>query len=101
MQLQHRKYRLKPGVFDEFVAVWTEQVVPMRGEFGFSVVGAWASREASTFVWIVGHDGDFAAAEEAYYASPERAAITPNPGDLIDHADVVMVDALASEAPRA
>lgn len=101
MQLQHRKYRLKPGAFDEFVAVWTEQVVPMRRQFGFEVVGAWTSREASTFVWIVEHDGDFAAAEAAYYASPERAMITPNPGDLIDHADVVMVDALTGEVPRA
>jgi hypothetical protein len=34
-------------------------------------------------VWAITHDGDFAAAEADYYASPERATVDPNPADNI------------------
>ena len=50
---------------------------------GFSVVGPWVEREASRFVWIIGYDGDIRAANDAYYASPERAAMDPDPARLI------------------
>jgi hypothetical protein len=42
------------------------------------VAGAWIAREENRFVSIIGHD-DFAAANDAYYASPERAAMDPDP----------------------
>jgi hypothetical protein len=53
--------------------------MPLRRQFGFEILAAWASNEDDTFVWVVGHDGDFAAADREYYASPERAAVDPDP----------------------
>jgi hypothetical protein len=70
---------------ETFVAVFTEQLVPLRKRFGFEVVGAWVLRDSNEFVWIVRHPEDFAAAETAYYAAPERAAVQPPPRTLLEH----------------
>jgi hypothetical protein len=37
--------------------------------------------ESSEFVWVIayGGEGTFAEADAAYYASPERAALDPDP----------------------
>lgn len=92
MAMQHRRYRLKPGVFDEFVDLFLTQVVPARERYGFRVVGAWASRDDGVFTWVVAHDGDFATADREYYDSPERAAISPNPSDLLEDVETTMVE---------
>jgi hypothetical protein len=79
MTTQVRVYRIKPGALAEFVKEWREQVVPLRRRFGFKVLEAWESVEADTFVWIIRHDADFASADRVYYASPDRAALNPDP----------------------
>jgi hypothetical protein len=77
--VQVRVYRIRPGALEEFEREWREKLVPLRRGFGFEVVDAWASDDGETFVWIISHDGDFAAADRAYYLSPERAALDPDP----------------------
>ncbi len=79
METQVRVYRIKPGKLDAFVEEWRKQVAPLRRRFGFEVLDAWASVEDDTFVWVIGHDGDFTAADREYYLSPERAALEPDP----------------------
>jgi len=79
METQVRVYRIKPGQLDAFVEEWREQMAPLRQRFGFEVVAAWASKEDDTFVWVLSHEGDFAAADREYYMSPERAALDPDP----------------------
>lgn len=53
--------------------------MPLRRRFGFKVLGAWESAETDTFVWIISHDADFISADRAYYESPDRAALRPDP----------------------
>jgi hypothetical protein len=84
MTTQVRVYRIKPGGLAAFVDEWREHIVPLRRRFGFEVVAAWASEEDDTFVWVIAHEGDFAAADRAYYSSPERAALDPDPARHID-----------------
>jgi hypothetical protein len=79
MEIQVRVYRIEEGKLDAFVDEWRRQIVPLRRAFGFEILGAWSSREDDTFVWVVGHAGDFAEADRAYYASAERAALHPDP----------------------
>jgi len=83
MEFQLRDYTIEEGRLDEFVREWQEHVLPLRVAMGFGVVGPWVVRDESRFVWIVGFDGDLAAANAAYYASPERAAIEPDPARLV------------------
>ena len=80
-------YRIAEGSMDEFVREWRERVVPLREAQGFRVVGAWTIPETSGFVWVISHDGDFEAADRAYYASDERAALDPDPARHIEEVD--------------
>jgi antibiotic biosynthesis monooxygenase (ABM) superfamily enzyme len=54
---------------------WWEKVRVLREGHGFRVVAAVIDSDSGVFTWIVEHDGDFIAAEQAMMASPERAAI--------------------------
>lgn len=83
MQTQVRVYQLQPGQLDTFVREWRERIVPLRRRFGFEVLSAWASVEDDTFVWVLAHEGSFAEADRAYYLSPERAALDPDPARLL------------------
>jgi hypothetical protein len=74
--VQLRRYRIEPGRMADFTA-WFPSVVPVREQFGFRAVFAYADSALDTFTWAVAHDGDeaeFLAAVERYDASPEKAA---------------------------
>jgi len=80
MPTQVRVYRMKPGELAVFVDEWLRQVVPLRRRFGFKIEHAWASEGDDVFVWVVSYLGDdWEAAERAYYDSPERRAMEPDP----------------------
>lgn len=91
--VQLRRYEIKLGEMDAFVAAWRD-VLAVRAQYGFTVVFAVIDREQNEFVWAVTHDGDFASAEQAYYRSPERAALPANPADHISVAHVELVEPL-------
>jgi hypothetical protein len=88
MQLYLRIYTIRPGEMDAWLEEWREHVVPLRQAVGFRVFGAWVSEQTDTFTWLIGYDGPegFEAANAAYYASPERTAVDPNPGRHIAEA---------------
>ena len=96
MELVLRIYTIKPGELDDWIAEWRAQVVPLRRKLGFDVLGAWVSDEESTFTWLLGYDGPdgLAAANAAYYDSPERAALDPDPACHIAEARQLPVRAL-------
>ena len=95
MDHQLRTYRLKPGRLDDFLELWRDHVVAAREAHGFEVVGAWVDRDGDEFTWVVRHTGPegFAAADERYYASPERAALPWDPKDAIASAELRMCEA--------
>ena len=69
---QLRRYEVIEGELDEFI-LWWQTIVQIREQYGFHVVFACVDAERSEFTWIVEHEGDFAAAEQSYLASPERS----------------------------
>lgn len=91
---QLRTYVVRDGEMDAFVAAWTGGVIPLRRQFGFSIDGAWLDRETGRFVWVVSHDSraSFEEAERAYYGSPERAAMDPDPGSFLASMETSMLD---------
>ena len=96
MELVLRIYTIKPGELEEWIAEWRSQVVPLRRRLGFDVLGAWVSDEESTFTWLLGYDGPggLEAANAAYYASADRAALDPDPARHIAEARQLPVRAL-------
>jgi NIPSNAP len=81
MEYRLRIYEVKEGEMREWIDEWSRLIRPLRQKLGFRVLGAWASEESNTFVWLLGHDGpeSYEAADAAYYAAPDRAAIEPDP----------------------
>jgi len=57
---------------------------PLRRKFGFEAT-AWTVPGEDTFVWLLTYTGagTFAEADAAYYASPERATLRPDPAEWI------------------
>jgi len=87
MATQLRDYRIRDGELDRFVEEWQTGVAPLRRARGFEIPGAWTIPEEGRFVWLLAHPGGwdaFAEADEAYYASPERASLDPDPARLIE-----------------
>lgn len=87
MATQLRDYRIRAGELDRFVEEWRTGVAPLRRARGFEIPSAWTIPEEDRFVWLLVHPGGwdaFAEADAAYYASPERTALDPDPARLID-----------------
>ena len=87
MATQLRDYRIRAGELDRFIEEWRTGVAPLRRARGFEIPGAWTIPDEDRFVWLLVHPGDwdaFEAADAAYYASPERASLDPDPARLIE-----------------
>jgi hypothetical protein len=95
MRYQLRLYRIREGELDAWLAEWREHVLPLRRAQGFEVLGPWVVRDEDRFVWILGHE-DFDVANEAYYASPERLALHPDPARHIAEAQTWLMDPVAT-----
>ncbi len=86
MITQLRTYTIHPGVMDQWVIEWKEQVKPLREKLGFEIQGAWTVSETSQFVWIMAYSGPkkWEDLDAAYFTAPERKAMDPNPARLIE-----------------
>jgi hypothetical protein len=87
MATQLRDYRISNGSLHQFVEDWRTRIVPIRVGLGFTIERAWTVEDESRFVWLLSHAGgwpEFEEADRAYHASPERAALDPDPARLIE-----------------
>jgi hypothetical protein len=94
MQDQLRIYTIKPGEMGEWLDEWRRLVAPLREELGFHVLGAWTIESENRFVWILRYDGpkSWKEADDAYYASPERTRMQPDPARHIAKAESWMLE---------
>lgn len=86
MATQLRDYRIVTGELERFVEEWRTQLAPLRRSLGFEIPGAWMVTEEQRFIWLLRHPAGweaFDAADQAYFASPERASFDPDPARLI------------------
>ena len=79
-----------------WIAAWRSQVVPLREEAGFRLIGAWVDAQEDRFVWLLGYSGPdgFQAADDRYYASQQRRDLQPDPSAFVEEARQTMVDAV-------
>jgi hypothetical protein len=97
MRYQLRLYRVKEGELDDWIAEWRDHVLPLRRAHGFEVLGPWIVRGENRFVWIVGHE-DFEAADEAYYKSPDRRAVEPDPVRHLAETQAWLMDPIRTDS---
>jgi len=93
MITQLRIYTINRGQLEEFVEVWRKGVVPLRRSQGFQVLSSWIVPETNQFVWVLGYDGPMSWEDKdrAYYDSPERRAMDPDPGRWIARTELFFV----------
>ena len=93
---QLRSYMIKAGELDAFAQLWSKTVRPLRKKMGFVIEGAWKIPSEERFVWVVAYDGpdDWEAANRAYYDSPERKAMDPDPASFIVAQRTVFIDSV-------
>ncbi|AVB21033.1 MULTISPECIES: hypothetical protein [Pseudomonas syringae group] len=70
---QLRRYQIEDGQMEVFLVYW-HKLIAQRQKFGFRVLFAYVDEAHNELVWAVEHDGDFKAAEAAYFHSGERVA---------------------------
>ncbi|MFW2341012.1 MAG: hypothetical protein ACN4GK_13245 [Acidimicrobiia bacterium] len=94
-EYQLRQYVVEDGKWDEFLGIFPE-VVQVRKEVGFDVVGVWTVQDERRFIWIVStdHPDGIEGASEVYYHSPGRKAITPEPATLLSEISTTTMAAL-------
>ena len=82
---QLRSYLIKAGQLDTFVELWSKSVRPLRAKKGFVIEGAWKIPSEDRFIWVVSYAGadGWEAANAAYYGSPERKGMDPDPATFI------------------
>ena len=90
LRYQLRDYVVKPGAMTEWLREWRAQIVPLRRQHGFQVVGAWTSGD-HRFIWILAHER-FEDADRDYYESPTRAALSPDPARHLDTTTTLMME---------
>lgn len=97
---QLRVYRIADGHLADFVAEWRAGVLPLRRRFGFQIE-AWTDAAESTFVWVVryGGPGTIEDADRAYYASPEREALQPDPARWIVDSIKLTLEPVRDDSP--
>lgn len=85
MHYELRRFTIQSGRLADFVAAWTEGVVPLREQYGFSLHGAWAVDDTDEFVWVLGHadEKSFESANRRYYESDARKRLDPDPAKFI------------------
>ncbi len=78
---QLRIYTINRGALEQFSREWNDHIRPRREKLGFKVLGAWTVASTNQFVWIMGYDGpkSWEELDRAYFDSPERHAMDPNP----------------------
>jgi len=93
MAWQLRRYRIREGAMDAWIEEWSRHIRPLRERLGFQVVGAWTAG-VNEFVWILRYEGPktWAEADAAYYASPERASLDPDPARHLANTETWIVD---------
>lgn len=91
---QLREYTIREGDLDRFADAWAKGVRPLRLKKGFVIEGAWKIPTEGKFVWVVSYDrpDGWEAANAAYYDSPERKALDPDPASFIVARRTVFID---------
>lgn len=98
MTTQIRIYTINRGQLGQFVQEWEEKIRPLRQEIGFEVGGGWLLEETNQFVWLLSYDGpeSWAKKDAAYYTSPTRLEMVPNPARLIARAEEYFAESVMS-----
>jgi hypothetical protein len=91
---QLRIYTINRGQLPAFAAAWRTHIRPLREKVGCQVPFGLMVTATNQFVWCLRYDGPdtWEAMEAAYYSSPERRSLDPDPAQWIARVEAYFVD---------
>ena len=91
--VQLRLYTIDKGRLDDFAQAWHTGVYPLRRKLGYQIPFAAKIPATNQFIWLLTYDGadTWERKEAAYYASPERKLLSPDPAQWIARPEQLMV----------
>ena len=91
-------YTINAESLDAFAAEWRSSIKPLRQKFGFAVEGGWKVAVTNQFVWLLSHADaeNWVTNNEAFYQSPERRALSPDPARHIARVEKYFVESVAA-----
>ncbi len=97
---QLRMYTIRPGEMAAWLEEWGGQIAPLRRRLGFEILAAWTA-ESDQFIWILRYSGPktWEEVDAAYYASPERTRMQPDPARHIATSEHRFVSAVDVKRP--
>ena len=98
---QLRIYTIKPGMMDEWLELFNQQLVPIHRDQELRLDGVWVNTEADEFVWIRSFkdEAEMEAKMDSYTASPARKAVGDLPGQYIAKTDVRILRSVDAATP--
>jgi NIPSNAP protein len=102
MPVQLRIYTVNKGALAQFTQEWDREIRPVREKLGFRVLGAWTCETTNQFIWLMGYDGpeSWEARDKAYFNSPERKAMQPDPARHIARMEQYFVESALGPGPQ-
>ena len=91
--VQLRLYTIDKGRLDEFAQAWHTGVYPLRRKLGYEIPFAAKIPATNQFIWLLTYSGaeTWENKEAAYYGSPERKLLSPDPAQWIARPEQLMV----------
>ena len=99
MATEVRIYTMNPGKLDEFVGIFTNDIMPTSAKYGVRIHAGWRNEEKNEFVWVRSYDDE--ATLERYSTAPERAIYSPKTQACIASMDVRVVEPVVGDLPVA
>lgn len=90
---QLRLYTIDKGRLDDFAKAWHAGVYPLRTSLGYRIPFAAKIPSTNQFIWLLAYDGPetWEAKEAAYYNSPARKTLSPDPAQWIARPEQLLV----------
>ena len=90
---QLRTYTVNRGMMDDWVKLFSGQLVPMQEKHGIRIDGMWVNEAKDQFIWIRSFNDadDVKAKEAAFYSSAEWQSVM---GKARDHLAKTVVETM-------
>ena len=93
MVTQLRRYTIRAGMMDSWIALFTQTIKPLTERCGMSVDGMWVDEAGSVFIWLrsFGSVEDIPVREAVFMGSPEYADFVPKAKEHLAGHDVTLM----------
>jgi NIPSNAP protein len=90
---QLRRYTIREGMMDSWIALFTQTIKPLTERCGMSIDGMWVDEARREFIWLrsFGSVEDIPVKEALFTGTPEYADFVPKAKEHLARYDVTLM----------